>query len=80
MSTISINEMHPYEKVMEIMKEFPNLNETVGSTSNNLYSGDEFDEDQISKKQKSVDTPTTMNRAQRKFIEHLHSKQNNTNM
>jgi hypothetical protein len=45
MSTISINEMHPYEKVMEIMKEFPNLNETVGSTSNNLYSGDEFDED-----------------------------------
>ena len=46
MSVQSFSNMHPYEKVMEIMKEFPNLNETVGSTSNNLHSiGDEFEDD-----------------------------------
>ena len=46
MSVQSFSNMHPYEKVMEIMKEFPNLNATNGSMSNNVYSGDEFEDDQ----------------------------------
>ena len=45
-SVQSFGDMHPYEYAMEMTKVFPNVYETVGSTSNNIYSGDEFEDDE----------------------------------
>ena len=71
MSVQSIGDMHKYEKVMTLFNELPNIYETsnvsiIGSTSNNMYSGDEFDDNQEIEKPKSSDTPSTsMTKAQK---------------
>ena len=49
-SAMSIGDMHKYEKAFTLFNELPGIYETVGSTSNNLYSGDEFEETQVIEK------------------------------
>ena len=64
--------MGKYEKVMTIFNELPNIYETIGSTSNNMYSGDEFDDNQEAGPNKKFDSPAlNMTKDQKKFIQTL---------